>query len=157
MVVDELTGPVIHIGIPAILAIKLRLNLLVAILCGILPDVVDKPLSALGIGGGRFIGHTLLFAVVIVILFTVWKRKHGLAALIGLSSHLLLDLNALIPWFYPFKSYEFYHSKLSIIDWLKGYMTFSQLGLELILITLAGIVVFIGWWVYRRFTRRKKS
>jgi hypothetical protein len=154
---NELTGPVIHIGVPAVLAIILRLNIVVAILCGILPDIVDKPLAVLGIGGGRFIGHTLLFAVVIITLFTIWKRKYGLAALTGLSSHFLLDLNALIPWFYPFKSYQFYYSKLSITDWLKGYMTFSQVGLELILVALAGIVVLISWWVYRRFARRKKS
>jgi hypothetical protein len=154
---SELTGPVIHIGVPAALAVLFRLNLVVAILCGILPDMVDKPLAVLGIGGGRFIGHTLLFAGVVIVLFTVWKRKYGLAALIGLSSHLLLDLDALVPWFYPFKKYPFYTNTLNIIDWLKSYLTFSQVGLELIVVALAGIIALVSWWLYHRYARRQKS
>jgi hypothetical protein len=154
---SELTGPVIHIGVPAVLAMTLRLNPLVAIVCGILPDMVDKPLSAMGIGGGRFIGHTLLFAGVIIILFTVWKRKYGLAALIGLASHLLLDLDGLVPWFYPFKNYQFYNFEINIFDYVKSYFTFSRIGLELIVVALAGIVIFTGWRLYRWYTTRKKS
>ena len=154
---NELTGPVIHVGVSATLALVFRLNPVVTIFCGILPDMVDKPLAVLGIGGGRYIGHTLLFAVVISGTFFFWKRKYGLAALIGLTSHLLLDLNALIPWFYPFKDYQFYATKLSIIYWLKGYLTFSQIGLELILVVLVGLVAFICLRLYRRYTRRKKS
>jgi hypothetical protein len=151
------SGPVLHVGVSATLALIFRLNPVVAIFCGILPDLVDKPLAALGIGGGRYIGHTLLFAVLVVAAFLLWKRKYGPAALIGLTSHLLLDLNALIPWFYPFKDYRFYTTKLNIIDWLKGYLAFSNVGLELIVVALVGIVAFICWWLYRRYTRRKKS
>ena len=157
MSISGLTGPVIHIGISAILALVFRLNPAVAVFCGILPDMVDKPLAVLGIGGGRYIGHTLLFAVLVVAAFTVWKKKYGLAALIGLMSHLFLDLNGLIPWFYPFKDYQFYTTKLSIIDWLKGYLTSSQIGLELIVVALAGLVAFICLRLFRRYASRKKS
>jgi hypothetical protein len=153
----ELTGPVIHIGVPGALALLLRLNPIVAITCGILPDVIDKPLAGFGIGGGRYIGHTLLVAVVVIAAFSLWKRKYGLAALIGLASHLLLDLNNLVPWFFPFKDYNFSVTKLNIMVWLKGYVTFSHVGLEVIVVALVGIIAFICWWLYRRYTRRKKK
>jgi hypothetical protein len=154
---ENLSGPVIHLGISAALALLFRLNLFVAMFCGILPDLVDKPLSLLGIGGGRYVGHTLLFSVLVVAAFLFWKRKYGLAALLGLTSHLLLDLNSLVPWFYPFKHYNFLSNKLSISEWLKHYLTFSQFGLELIIVALIISVLFLGWWVYRRYKRRKNT
>jgi hypothetical protein len=153
---SELTGPVIHIGVPLVLAVLFRLNPVVAVLCGILPDVVDKPLAALGIGDGRFIAHTLLFAGVVTVLLTVWKRKHGLAALIGFSSHLLLDLNTKIPWFYPFKNYHFSVTGTSMAGYLKDYLTFSRVGLELIVVVLGGIIALAVWWLYHRHARREK-
>jgi hypothetical protein len=154
--ISELTGPVIHIGVSAILALIFRLNLAVAIFCGILPDIVDKPLAAMGIGSGRYIGHTLLFAVVVSAAFFFWKKKYGLAAVIGLVSHLLLDLNTLVPWFYPFKSYNFGSVKLDFTVWLHDYLSFDKLGHELIAMAAAVIIVFIGWRLYRRYIRHKK-
>jgi hypothetical protein len=154
---NELTGPVIHIGVSAVLALVFRLNLAVAIFCGILPDIVDKPLAAMGIGGGRYIGHTLLFAVVVSAAFFFWKKKYGLAAVIGLVSHLLLDLNTLVPWFYPFKSYNFSNAKLNLIDWLKSYLTFSESGRELIIVAVAVLVIFIGRWLYKQYAKRQKQ
>jgi hypothetical protein len=157
MSISEFSGPVVHIGSPAILAFVFKLNPIVTVFCGILPDLVDKPLAVLGIGGGRYIGHTLLFALLVIVVFSLWKKKFGLAACAGLTSHLLLDLNELIPWFYPFKNYRFVTTKMGMFDWLKSYLTFSHIGFELIVITLAGIVVLISWWLYRRYCRRKKS
>jgi hypothetical protein len=154
---NDLSGPVIHVGVSAALAFLFRLNPIVVIFCGILPDMVDKPLAVLGIGGGRYIGHTLLFAVLVVAVLLLWKRKYGLAALTGLASHFLLDLNALIPWFYPFKKYTFFSNELSISEWLKGYLTFSRFGIELIAVALLTIVILLGWWLYRRHTRGKNS
>jgi hypothetical protein len=157
MSISGLTGPVIHVGVSAVLALLFRLNPVVTVFCGILPDLVDKPLAALGIGGGRYIGHTLLFAGVMIILFTVWKKKYGLAALIGLMFHLLLDLNALIPWFYPFKEYSFSSRRFSFAEWFSNYLDFSKVGYELIIVALAGVVAFICCRLYQRYTRRKKS
>jgi hypothetical protein len=154
---DDLSGPVIHVGLSAALAFLFRLNPVVLVLCGILPDIVDKPLAAMGIGGGRFIGHTLLFAVVVTGAFFLWKRKYGLAALIGLASHFVLDLNALIPWFYPFKQYHFMVTKLSIAEWLKAYFTFSRLGIELLAVLAAAVIILLGWWLYRRNRKKKKG
>ena len=152
---NELSGPVIHIGISALLALIFRLNLVITVFCGILPDLVDKPLAALGIGGGRYIGHTLLFAGIVIILFTVWKRKFGLSALVGLMSHLLLDLNSLVPWFYPFKDYNFSSRKFSFSEWLKSYLDLSKVGYEVIIVALVGLVACVCLWLYQRYKRRK--
>jgi hypothetical protein len=157
MIINELTGPVIHIGVPGVAAALLRLNPLVAIFCGILPDMVDKPLAMMGVGGGRFIGHTLLFAVVVVAAFLLWKRKYGLAALTGLASHFLLDLNSLIPWFYPFKQYNLLGTKLNVLDWLKGYLSFSHVGVESIIVIAVCFVALVCWWLYRRHKRQNKN
>jgi hypothetical protein len=156
MSLNYTSGPVIHVGVSATLALVFRLNPVVAVFCGILPDLVDKPLAAFGIGGGRYIGHTLLFVAVIVTAFFLWRRKYGLAALTGLTSHLLLDLNTLVPWFYPFKSYNFSNTKFDLVGWLKSYLTFSESGWELIIVVVAALAPFIYWWLYRRDVRRQK-
>ena len=154
--INGVTGPVIHIGISAALAFVLRLNPVITILCGILPDVVDAPLAVLGIGGGRYIGHTLLFAIIVIAVFVLWKRKYGLAAFIGLLSHLLLDLNALVPWLYPFKNYNFSNEKIDLYQWFKDYFDFSRVGHEIIIILLVALFALISWWLYKRYIKRKK-
>lgn len=153
----ELSGPAIHVGVSATLAFLFRLNPVVTVFCGILPDLVDKPLAALGIGGGRYIGHTLLFTVLVSAAFSLWKRRYGLAAITGAMSHLLLDLNALVPWFYPFKDYKFSDERFSFTEWLKDYLTFSELGYELIIVALVGLAAFICRWLYHQYTGRQKQ
>ena len=141
-----LTGPAIHIVFPLGLSILIGLNPVIAVFCGILPDMVDKPLSLLGIGGGRFIGHTLLFGLAVVILFFIWKRKYGFSALLGITSHFVLDLGYFVPWFYPFKQYVFPHERLGIIEYLKTYFSLKELGFEII----AGILVLGLAIIFRR-------
>ena len=150
---SELSGPVIHMGAAAILAFLFRLNLIIAVFCSVLPDLVDKPLSIFGIGGGRYIGHTLLFTVLVTLAFSLWKRRYGLTAFTGLTSHLLLDLNAPIPWFYPFLDYDFSTIKSNFRDWINEYIDFSRLGTELLIITLVGLIALIGWKLYHRYIR----
>ena len=130
------SGPAGHIGIPLALAYLLRLNPAVTAFCGILPDLVDKPLSAMGVGSGRYIGHTLLFVLLVSVAFSLWKRRHGLAALVGGISHLLLDLGGLVPWLYPFKEYDFYEERLNLSEFVREYFTFSGLGMELIWVAI---------------------
>jgi hypothetical protein len=151
------SGPVIHIGISVAFALVFRLNLIVTILCGILPDLIDKPLAVLGIGGGRYIGHTLLFALLVVVAFLLWKRKFGLAALLGFGSHLLLDLNSLVPWFYPFRGYQFLSTKLSFSEWLKTYLSFSEFGTELMVVAIIASVLLLGLWLYRKYAKWKNT
>ena len=157
MSLNGLSGPAIHIGVSSALALLFKLNPVVTVFCGILPDLVDKPLAALGVGGGRYIGHTLLFAMLVALAFSIWKKKYGLAALTGLMSHLLLDLNALVPWFYPFKDYNFSDERFSFVEWFKNYLTFSEVGWELIIVVMVILVAFIYRWLYRRYDRRQKQ
>ena len=92
------------------MAYVLRLNLVIVFICAILPDIVDKPLWALGIGSGRYVGHTLLFVLGVSLVLALVKRSYGLAALLGGLSHLLLDWVAGgpgVPWFYPVVDYGF--------------------------------------------------
>ncbi len=149
------TGPVGHIGISLALAIVLRLNPVVTVFCGILPDLVDKPLDAMEIGGGRYVGHTLLFVLLVSAAFALWKWRYGLAALVGGMSHLVLDMDGLVPWFYPFKDYEFYDEGFSLIQFLKDYLTASKLGSELLVVAAVGaailpVLLFFNWRSRRR-------
>ena len=103
------TGPVGHVGIALAVAYLLRLNLAVTLLCAILPDLVDKPLTALlWISEGRYIAHTLLFVFLVSIAFFLWKRAYGLAALVGGISHLLLDSGSSPSWFWLAASYRLF-------------------------------------------------
>ena len=154
MQIDWPTGPIAHAGFSYIVAYAFRLNPVVTVFCGLLPDLVDKPLSMLGTGGGRFFGHSLLFVIIITAIFFFWRRRYALAALAGFATHLLLDLNALIPWFYPFKSYTFYSSELDFSAWLRGYLSFSQAGFELVLVVVVFLLVYFGFHLYRRYSHK---
>lgn len=147
------SGPVGHIGISLVLAYLMRLNPVVTVFCGILPDLVDKPLWIMGVGGGRHVGHTLLFVILVSVMFFFWKRKYGLAALVGGISHLLLDVNALVPWFYPFVEYSFYEDEFNYSGFIREYFTFSALGMELIWVAIVGVVTFLYLW----FSRKRKQ
>jgi hypothetical protein len=155
--IGGVTGPILHFGVSAGLAFVFKLNPVITIICGLLPDMLDAPLAAFGIGGGRYIGHTLLFAAVVVGLFFLWRRRYGYAAFAGLASHLILDLNGFVPWLYPFKNYVFPDKKLSFYEWFKNYLDLTHAGYELLVIVILGIVIFIGWWLYKRHTQKEKK
>jgi uncharacterized membrane-anchored protein len=106
-------GPLAHLGIPLPVARLLKLNLVVTGLCALLPDLVDKPLSALGIGNGRYVAHTLLFVLLAAIAFSLKNRRYGLSALLVGILHLALDSRGFVPWFYPFVTYEFPREEFS--------------------------------------------
>jgi hypothetical protein len=109
----------------------------------ILPDLIDKPLWVLGvISDGRYIGHTLLVAFLVAVAFSLKKRVYGFLAIWGAMSHLLLDTSGFIPWFYPFKRYDFpsvdYHG---IVTWRNVAGTMLEMVLVVILVAL---VVFLA-------------
>jgi len=115
----------------------------------LLPDLIDKPLWVLGvISDGRYIGHTLLLAFLVALAFTLKKRVYGLFAICGVISHLLLDTGALIPWFYPFKGYDFpnvdYHG---IVTWYNVAGTLVEMAFVVIVVAFVVFLVlsFSSW------------
>ncbi|MEN6517732.1 MAG: metal-dependent hydrolase [Methanospirillum sp.] len=76
----------------------------------LLPDLVDKPLGILVLGGslgsGRIFLHTLLFLVVLLLAGAVAYRRYGPALLavgVGVASHQVLDAMWAEPkaWLFP--------------------------------------------------------
>jgi hypothetical protein len=110
--------------------------LAVAAFSFILPDLVDKSLWVLGVfTDGRNIGHTLFTTFLVALAFSLKKRVYGLVALCGGMAHLLSDRSALVPWFYPFKTYDF-----PTVDW-HGVLTLRNLALTLLEMVVVAIVV----------------
>lgn len=108
----------------------------------LLPDLIDKPLWVLGvISDGRYIGHTLLLAFLVALAFALKKRAYGLFAICGVISHLLLDTSGFMPWFYPFKRYDFpnvdYHG---IVTWYNVAETLLEMAFVVIAVS---VVVFL--------------
>ncbi|MDY6892807.1 MAG: metal-dependent hydrolase, partial [Chloroflexota bacterium] len=159
--------PIGHIGITLPIAYVLRLNLPVAGLCTVMPDIVDKPLEAVGIGDGRYIAHTLVFVALVTVAFSLWKRVYGLAALLGGVSHLLLDWvdgGIPVPWFYPFVDYGFpewefdphgFFSNLS--GTFEANFILSRMGKEMIWVAVAVVTVLLCLGLYRWYRRRCKQ
>jgi len=57
-----------------------------------LPDVVDKPLGALGVFDVyQSVGHSALLVPLAVVVTVAARHRHGLAVAIGWGSHLALD------------------------------------------------------------------
>ena len=89
-----------------------RAVVLPCMLGALLPDLVDKPLGVLvlggALGGGRIFLHTLLFLLVLVLAGALVYRRSGRPALlavgVGAASHQVLDLMWTTPraWLYPF-------------------------------------------------------
>jgi len=158
--------PIGHLGIALPAAAVARLSLPVTFFCALLPDLVDQPLWALGIGRGHYIAHSLTFAFLVAFIFLVWRRVYGLSALLGLGSHLVLDAvtGDFVPWLYPFKSYDFpnwhvdpsqFFSRLSHL--LRGEISLSNLRGELILAASVIVALVLCLFIYRRLTRKKRQ
>lgn len=90
---------------------KNKYAVLICGLGGILPDLIDKPLGHVffseTIGDGRIYFHTLLFALVILLIGAIiLKKKKNILVLclgIGVTLHQILDSMWLTPqiWFWP--------------------------------------------------------
>ena len=113
------------------------------------PDLIDKPLWMLGvISDGRFIGHTLLVATLVAFAFSLKKRVYGVFAICGGLSHLLTDMWGFVPWFYPFKSYDFptvdFHG---IVTWYAVAFTLVELAFVVIVVSTATSIIlgFPSW------------
>lgn len=152
-------GPVGHLGISLAAGWPLKLNLPVVAVTSLLPDLVDKPLWVLGMGSGRYVGHTLLFVFLVAIVLSIRKRIYGLSALFGGMSHLFLDSQldqqSLVPWFYPFVSYDFPHRKFS---WSGLYARLSAgAGEELMWVVAACVAACLILWLISRLRKRMRK
>jgi len=96
---------------------------LYALLLGSLgPDIIDKTISLPITGNGRYIGHSLLFDIVVslVVLAVFWKNKRILIGfIVGWQMHMILDIGGFMPWLFPFVSYEFQERTLSYWEMLQ--------------------------------------
>ena len=145
-----LTGLVAHVGVALIAAYLLNFNLVVTVVCALLPDLIDKPLTAaLDIMEGRYIAHTLLFVVGVALAFSLWKRRYGLAALVGGLSHLLLDIGPNNPIFYPFVRYHYHTGQTDYWNYLRNYLTWHGLGVEVMFVVFAVLAAFFFKRLYR--------
>jgi len=162
-------GPLGHLGITLGAGYvlnrvqPLKLNLGVVAFSALLPDLVDKPLYVLGIGDGRYVGHTLLFVFLVAGAVSLKNKLYGLSVLFGAILHLLLDSGD-VPWLYPFVNYDFIvdfdpggiSARLStLFDTLEGrYYDASTLAAELIgLIIVLSLLCYLLW----RYFRAKRS
>lgn len=95
------------------------------IIGALLPDIIDKPLFLLDLGGGRLYSHNLLFVIVsfLIVHFSSKRNKSiSLPFLFGLISHLILDL-PYVPLFYPFFSYDYYYIEEPLTYWFRKLWT----------------------------------
>jgi F0F1-type ATP synthase assembly protein I len=146
------TGAVAHLGLALVLSYLLKLQPIVTVFCAILPDLIDKPLTvALNTSiEGRYIAHTLLFVAVVALAFYLWKRRYGLAALVGGLSHLLLDIAPNNTLFYPFVKHEFQRGQADFWSYLRHYFTWEVLGTEVAFVVLAALAAFLLLKLYNR-------
>ena len=120
--------PLGHIGITLFLGKWLseklgeRLNTKLVILGSMLPDLIDKPLGLLGFGGGRFVSHSLIFILMLVV-----KKELFFGSLI----HLVLDRMWEEPevLFFPFLGFEF-GERVTLLDFIQNFLKsrYSQFG-----------------------------
>ena len=159
-------GPAGHLGITLgaahVLnrAPRLKLNLWVVAASSLLPDLVDKPLYLLGIGDGRYVGHTLLFVFLVAAAVSLKNKLYGLSVLFGAMLHLLMDSGGSVPWLYPFVNYTFtvnfdpggIPDRLStLFDILEGSWHGSfDLATELVGLTVVlGLLCYLFWRYFR--------
>ncbi|MFP8954115.1 metal-dependent hydrolase [Natrialbaceae archaeon A-arb3/5] len=128
---------------------------LVAVVGAALPDLLDKPIWYAGlVDVGRTIGHSLLFAVPLVLV--VWlfartrnRRALGVAFAVGYFSHVLTD----IPWHILSGDYH----ELGFLLWpltpMPDYTGTKPLGIvggvEITTLWLEAVILVAGvvlWW-----------
>jgi inner membrane protein len=96
------------------------LDLRLLIIGSMMPDIIDKPLALTGFGNGRSITHTLLISLVVlcigVFLYINIKKTWLLAIVIGMLTHLILDLMWLTPntLFWPLYGWSFSSPVISL-------------------------------------------
>ena len=135
----------------------LRPELAVAAFSFIVPDLIDKSLWVLGVlTDGRNIGHTLFTTFLVAFAFSLKKRVYGLVALGGGLAHLLSDRSELVPWFYPFKTYDFptedWHGVLTLRN--LAWTLFETVVVAIVVSTAVLFILSLSSWVRQRRTQK---
>jgi inner membrane protein len=128
------------------------MDIRILLIGSILPDIVDKPLSFLGFGGGRSIAHTLLiFCVVLLIGFFQslnFKKTGFLALAAGMFSHLILDFMWRIPQilFWPLMGWSF--PTPDPVNWIQLIFMWWKILLAnpwVEITEVIGLIIFLGF------------
>lgn len=127
-----LTG---HIAVSALLKHYLSGSGLPLYGAAIFPDLVDKGLSKAGIlPTGRDVGHSLLAAALTTGCVGIfWGRRAARDWGLSYLAHLICDTGGSIPWFYPFRRYDFEPSDRSISQLLFTALIHPTLAERLLL------------------------
>ncbi len=128
--------PIGHITFTLLIGTRFNLSPGFLALGVLLPDLVDKSLLIFfGIGSGRYVAHTLSFAVLAALLGLLRSRQAAPALAFGITAHLVEDSYSFIPWFYPLLPYDF--------PAVEGYSIFDHyLGVFGIGTDLLGVLLF---------------
>jgi hypothetical protein len=120
----------------------------------ILSDILDKPLSFLGLGDGRFIFHTLLVNLIVLFIgffLTLKNRKTWVLAIsIGMLAHLVLDFMWQNPHalFWPLDGWNF-PPPVQIFFWGQIFLWWSTLVSDPTVLIFEGIglapLLFLTW------------
>ncbi|NBD35898.1 MAG: hypothetical protein GVY30_07850 [Chloroflexi bacterium] len=99
-----------HLALSALEHRYLDADLVPVMVAGLAPDLVDKTACQIlrATPSGRMWGHTLIgLALSTLLIDLLWGKRAARSWALGYLGHLLGDLNGLLPWFYPFVSYDF--------------------------------------------------
>jgi len=128
--------PLGHLGITLFIINLLSLSLFYGAIGALLPDLIDKPLNIVGItSSGRTISHTLIAGMIVFSLayLLTKNKKITISLTLGYYLHLIEDLPFLVPWFYPFVSYDFPIGFFTVRYGLYGVIT-DSIGLLLLIV-----------------------
>jgi len=130
-----------------------RRALPICILGAILPDLLDKPLAMLSpgiLGGGRTIGHSLIFfATIYVVGVLLWHYRHtllGIAFACAIFSHQILDAmwTEFATWCYPFLGP---FPTFMIPDYVGHYFWLQISSISEWVFAGASLVIIGGWYM----------
>lgn len=99
-----------HLAVSALEHRYAKVGFVPVMAAAIVPDLVDKVAHyVFDVGdSGRLWGHTVFSAVLSSILvLMIFGRRSALSWCVGYVSHLICDVGAVVPWFYPLVTYEF--------------------------------------------------
>ena len=111
----------------------------------IFPDAVDKMVHYVlgGLESGRTLGHSLTGALTTtVVVALIWGKFSAESWVLGYLSHLICDMGHVVPWLYPFVTYEFPESEEFLSNLWYSLTNAPQMALEITLTIWAVIALW---------------